>query len=75
MGLRSQVSMLIPVRVPMLIPVYLRKCSQWELQYWSLKQWTKVAWSDESCFLLHHTRGLVHVGQLWDVLEQQVQSM
>ena len=52
-----------PVRVPMLTPVHHRKCQQWahEHQNWTTEQWKKVAWSDESHFLLHHVDGRVRV--------------
>jgi len=57
MGLHSR----RPVRVPMLTPVHRRKYQPWarELQNWTTEQWKKVAWSDESCFLLHHMDGRV----------------
>jgi len=44
------------VRVPMMTPVHRRKSQQWtrEHQNWTTEQWKKVAWSDESRFLLHH---------------------
>lgn len=50
------------VRVPMLTPVYHRKHTQWpcEHQISTTVQWKKVAWSNESRFLLHH----VHVHHL-----------
>lgn len=50
------------VRVPMLTPVYHRKHQQWpcEHQISTTVQWKKVAWSNESRFLLHH----VHVHHL-----------
>ena len=59
MGLRSR----RPVRVPMLTPVHRRKRLQWarERQNWTMEQWKKVAWSDESRFLLHHVDGRVRV--------------
>ena len=55
-----------PVRVPMLTPVHRRKCQQWtcEHQNWTTEQWKKVAWSDESRFLLHHVDGRVCVRHL-----------
>ncbi|KAK3533242.1 hypothetical protein QTP70_013655 [Hemibagrus guttatus] len=45
-----------PVSVPMLTSVYRQKHQQWarEHQNWTTEQWKKVAWSDESRFLLHH---------------------
>ncbi|KAK3530445.1 hypothetical protein QTP86_024356, partial [Hemibagrus guttatus] len=38
----------------MLTSVLCRKCQQWahEHQNWTTEQWKKLAWSDESCFLL-----------------------
>ena len=55
-----------PVRVPMLTPVHRRKHQQWarEHQNWTTEQWKKVAWSDESRFLLHHVDGRVRVRRL-----------
>jgi len=52
-----------PVRVPMLTPGHHRKHQQWvcEHQNWTIEQWKKVAWSDESRFLLHHMDGRVRV--------------
>ncbi|KAK3519768.1 hypothetical protein QTP70_003892 [Hemibagrus guttatus] len=52
-----------PVRVSMLTPVHCRKRQQWarEHQNWTTEQWKKVAWSDESRFLLHPVDGRVHV--------------
>ncbi|KAK3536143.1 hypothetical protein QTP70_031330 [Hemibagrus guttatus] len=52
-----------PVRVPVLTPVHHRKRQQWarEHQNWTTEQWKKVAWSDESRFLLHHVDGWVRV--------------
>ena len=51
MGLRSR----RPVRVAIMTPVHRRKCLQWarERRNWTLEQWKKVAWSDESSFLLN----------------------
>lgn len=62
MGLRSR----RPVRVPMMTPVHCRKRLQWarEHQNWTTEQWKKVAWSDESRFLLHHVDGRVRVRRL-----------
>ncbi|KAK3563503.1 hypothetical protein QTP86_030370 [Hemibagrus guttatus] len=50
-----------PVRVPILTPVHHQKCHQWARvhQNWTTEQWKKVAWSDGSRFLLHHTDGRV----------------
>uniref|UniRef100_A0A8P4G4M8 Transposable element Tcb1 transposase n=1 Tax=Dicentrarchus labrax TaxID=13489 RepID=A0A8P4G4M8_DICLA len=55
-----------PVRVPMLTPVHCRERLQWALEHqnWTTEQWKKVAWSDESCFLLHHVDGQVRVRRL-----------
>ncbi|KAK3560178.1 hypothetical protein QTP86_034671 [Hemibagrus guttatus] len=41
-----------------LTPVH-QNCQQWarEHQNWTTEQWKKVAWSDESHFLLHHMDG------------------
>ncbi len=52
-----------PVRVPMLTPVHRQKRQQWarEHQNWTTEQWKKVAWSNESCFLLHLVDGRVCV--------------
>ena len=62
MGLRS----CRPVRVPMTTPVHHRKRLQGarERWNWTLEQWKKVAWSDESCFLLDHVDGRVRVRRL-----------
>ena len=62
MGLRSRRL----VRVPMMTPVHHQKCLQWarERRTWTLEQWKKVAWSDESRFLLDHVDGRVRVRSL-----------
>ena len=62
MGLRS----CRPVSVPMMTPVHYRKRLQWahERRNWTLEQWKKVAWSDESRFLLDHVDGHVRVRRL-----------
>ena len=62
MGLRSR----RPVRVPMMIPAHRGKHLQWacERRNWTLEQWKKVAWSDESRFLLDHVDGHVRVCRL-----------
>ncbi|KAK3518727.1 hypothetical protein QTP70_009665 [Hemibagrus guttatus] len=62
MGLRRRRQ----VRVPKLTPVHRQKRLQWarEHQNWTLEQWKKVAWSNVSCFLLHHTDGRVRVHRL-----------
>ncbi|KAK3523760.1 hypothetical protein QTP70_009232 [Hemibagrus guttatus] len=54
------------VKVPMLIPVHRQKRQQsaYEYQNWTTVQWKKVAWSDESRFLLHHVDGRVRVRRL-----------
>ena len=59
MGLRSH----RPVAVPMMTPVHRQKRLQWarERRNWTLEQWKKVAWSDESRFLLDHMAGRVRV--------------
>ncbi|KAK3552217.1 hypothetical protein QTP86_005984 [Hemibagrus guttatus] len=48
-----------PVRVSMLTTVHRQKRQKWacEHQNWTMEQWKKVAWSDESHFLLHHMDG------------------
>ena len=55
-----------PARVPMLTPVHCRKHLQkaCELQNWTLEQWKKVAWSEESRFLLQYMDGQVRVHRL-----------
>ena len=62
MGLHSR----RPVRVPMMTPVHHRKRLQWasERRNWILEQWKKVAWSDESHFLLEHVDGRIRVRRL-----------
>ena len=47
----------------MMTPVHRRKCLQWarERRNWTLEQWKKIAWSDESRFLLDHVDGRVRV--------------
>ncbi len=44
-------------------PVHRQKRQQWarEHQNWTTEQWKKVAWSNESCFLLHLVDGRVCV--------------
>uniref|UniRef100_A0AAY5KPB9 Tc1-like transposase DDE domain-containing protein n=1 Tax=Esox lucius TaxID=8010 RepID=A0AAY5KPB9_ESOLU len=62
MGLRRR----SPDGVPMMTPDHCRKRLQWahERRNWTLEQWKKVAWSDESHFLLHHVDGRVRVRRL-----------
>ena len=50
----------------MMTPVHRRKRLQWahECRNWTLEQWKKVAWSDESRFLLDHVDGRVRVHRL-----------
>lgn len=62
LGLRSRRS----VRVPMLTPVHCPTRQEWvdEHQNWTMEQWKKVAWSGESCFLLHQVDGQVCVRRL-----------
>ena len=50
----------------MMTPVHHRKRLQWasERRSWTLEQWKKVAWSDESRFLLDHVDGRVRVRRL-----------
>ena len=62
MGLRSRRL----VRVPMMTPVHRRTCLQWtrKRRNWTFEQWKKVAWSDESRFLLDHVDGRVRVRRL-----------
>uniref|UniRef100_A0A8C4Q1N8 Transposable element Tc1 transposase n=1 Tax=Eptatretus burgeri TaxID=7764 RepID=A0A8C4Q1N8_EPTBU len=62
MGLRSRRA----VRVPMMTPVHRCKRLQWAREHrnWTLEQWKKVAWSDESRFLLDHVDGRVRVCRL-----------
>ena len=62
MGLRSR----RPVRMPMMTPVHCRKRLQWarKRRNWTLEQWKKVAWSEESRFLLDHVDGRVRVHRL-----------
>ena len=59
----------------MLTSVHRWKHLQWarEHQNWTMEQWKKVAWSDESCFLLHHVDSrlatvvdVTSVTQCWD---------
>uniref|UniRef100_A0A8C4N7B6 Transposase Tc1-like domain-containing protein n=1 Tax=Eptatretus burgeri TaxID=7764 RepID=A0A8C4N7B6_EPTBU len=52
MGLRSR----SPVRVPVMTLVHRRKRRQWARKHWNwtLGQWKKVAWCNESRFLLDH---------------------
>ena len=55
-----------PVRVPMMTPVHRGKHLQWAREHgnWTLERWKKVAWSDESRFLLDHVDGRVRVRRL-----------
>ena len=50
----------------MMTPVHRRKRLQWasECRNWTLEKWKKVAWSDESRFLLDHVDGRVRVRRL-----------
>jgi len=47
-------------------PFHHQKRQQWAREHvnWTTEQWKKVAWSDESCFLLHHVDAQVVVHHL-----------
>lgn len=51
--------------VTVLIVVYCQKCLRaCEHKNWTIEQWKNAVWSDESCFLLHHVDGRVHMQHL-----------
>ncbi|GBM45917.1 hypothetical protein AVEN_211977-1 [Araneus ventricosus] len=55
-----------PTRVPMLTKRHRQLRLQWtrEHRYWTMDEWKRVAWSDESRFLIHHVDGRVRVSRL-----------
>ncbi|GBO11183.1 hypothetical protein AVEN_23733-1 [Araneus ventricosus] len=47
-----------PTRVPLLTKCHRRLRLQWSREHrdWAMDEWKRVAWSDESRFLIHHVR-------------------
>lgn len=52
-----------PSRVPLISQKNRKRRLLWaqERRNWSLEEWKKVAWSDESRFLLHHADGRIRI--------------
>ncbi|GBN01329.1 hypothetical protein AVEN_24147-1 [Araneus ventricosus] len=55
-----------PTRVPLLTKRHPQLRLQWarEHQDWTMDEWKRVAWSDESRFLIHHVDGRVRARRL-----------
>ncbi|GFW70851.1 transposable element Tcb1 transposase [Trichonephila clavipes] len=55
MGLRSK----CPTRVPLLTKRHRQQRMRWAREHrdWSMDQWERIAWSDESRFVIHHADG------------------
>ncbi|GBN47882.1 hypothetical protein AVEN_39364-1 [Araneus ventricosus] len=55
-----------PTRVPLLTKRYRQLRLQWDREHrdWTMDEWKRVAWSDESRFLIHHIDGRVRVCRL-----------
>ncbi|GBN90008.1 Transposable element Tc1 transposase [Araneus ventricosus] len=55
-----------PTRVPVLTKRHCQIRLQWAREHrdWTLDEWKRVAWSDESRFLIHHVDGCVRVRHL-----------
>ncbi|GBL97579.1 hypothetical protein AVEN_49100-1 [Araneus ventricosus] len=55
-----------PTRVPLLNKCYRQLRLQWAREHrdWTMDEWKRVAWSDESRFLIHHVDGHVRVRRL-----------
>ncbi|GBN04635.1 hypothetical protein AVEN_1405-1 [Araneus ventricosus] len=53
-----------PTRVPLLAKRHCQLCLQWAQEHrdWTMDEWKRVAWSDESRFLIHHIDGHVVSG-------------
>ncbi|GFW64192.1 transposase domain containing protein [Trichonephila clavipes] len=62
MGLRSK----RPIRVPLLTKRHRQLRLRWTRKHrdWSMDQWERVAWSDESRFVIHHVDGRVRIRRL-----------
>lgn len=62
MGLRSK----RPTRVPLLTKRHRQLRLRWAREHrdWSMDQWERVAWSDESRFVLHDADGRVRIRRL-----------
>ncbi|GBN97391.1 hypothetical protein AVEN_144260-1 [Araneus ventricosus] len=55
-----------PTRVPLLTKRHRQLRLQWAREHrdWTMDEWKRVAWSDESRFLIHHVDGRVRVRHL-----------
>ncbi|GBO11725.1 hypothetical protein AVEN_47671-1 [Araneus ventricosus] len=55
-----------PTRVPLLTKRHRQLRLQWAREHrdWTMDEWERVAWSDESRFLIHHVDGRVRVRRL-----------
>ncbi|GFV44217.1 transposase domain containing protein [Trichonephila clavipes] len=55
-----------PTRVPLLTKRHRQLRLRWarEHHYWSMDQWERVAWSDESWFVIHHADGRNRIRRL-----------
>ncbi|GFW71537.1 transposase domain containing protein [Trichonephila clavipes] len=62
MGIRSK----RPTRVPLLTKRHRQQRLSWAREHrdWSLDQWERVAWSDESRFVIHHADGHIRIRRL-----------
>lgn len=52
-----------PTSVPLLTKLHCQLCIQWTQEHreWTRDKWKRVAWSDESWFLIHHVDSHVRV--------------
>ncbi|GFX34708.1 HTH_Tnp_Tc3_2 domain-containing protein [Trichonephila clavipes] len=55
-----------PTRVPLLTKRHRQLRLRWTREHcdWFMAQWERAAWSDESCFVIHHADGRVRVRRL-----------
>ncbi|GBM53553.1 hypothetical protein AVEN_571-1 [Araneus ventricosus] len=55
-----------PTRVPLLTKRHRQLRLQWAQEHrdWTMDEWKRVAWSEESRFLIHHVDGRVRVPRL-----------
>ncbi|GFV93478.1 transposase domain containing protein [Trichonephila clavipes] len=62
MGLRSK----RPTRVPLLTKRHSQLRLDWAREHhdWSMDQWERVAWSDESWFVIHPADGRIRIRRL-----------
>ncbi|GBM85247.1 hypothetical protein AVEN_275110-1 [Araneus ventricosus] len=55
-----------PTRVPLLAKHHRQLRLQWAREHrdWTMDEWKRIAWSDESRFLIHHVDSCVRVRRL-----------